>query len=579
VEFLSHPIPAVIVLLGVLVFVHELGHFLAGIWCGAGVEIFSLGFGPRACGFKRGGTDYRLSWIPLGGFVKLTAMVPSEEVPAGFEGKEFYKLPVWKKSTIIAAGPLANFALAVVAYAILGAAGVSHTLAKVGFVTENGAAAKAGLVADDVITEIDGVSVRAWQELEQAIARAPEKTLRVTVEREDVDGQRRSRTVSLTPQKVTEPNLVGQVVTRGRAGVAAGSLPPVVRVLANDSVVAKAGLKNGDEITRVMIEGGVREVKTLQAFLRAIEAALVKGAKTVTLTVKDAPIEDSEEATGTTQRASEETSARDVSLSLAGLQAGQAPLALAKALGISHAQLVVGEAKDSLAHLLKRGDVISGWDGSPVEDAFQLHERVMKQTGPDATVQVRREGEDLTLKVSLAPKEVQGPLGKVTVYPLPLTFLGQPREVETWVEKYDTPWSALGYGFAETGRQTAMLVVVVGNLVTGNIPLKALGGPILIAKVAGDSAKRGWVAFLGSLALISVNLGLLNLFPIPVLDGGQLILFGVEVIRRRPVQEHVVEQFQKVGFLLLMGLILMSTYNDLARFWKSMVESVIGVFR
>jgi regulator of sigma E protease len=115
--------------------------------------------------------------------------------------------------------------------------------------------------------------------------------------------------------------------------------------------------------------------------------------------------------------------------------------------------------------------------------------------------------------------------------------------------------------------------------VTGDIPLKALGGPMLIAKVAGDSARRGWQTFLGSMALISINLGLLNLFPIPVLDGGQLVLMGAEAVRRRPLRESSVENFQKVGFAMILALVVLATYNDLSRFWKSMLESVVGIFQ
>jgi regulator of sigma E protease len=102
---------------------------------------------------------------------------------------------------------------------------------------------------------------------------------------------------------------------------------------------------------------------------------------------------------------------------------------------------------------------------------------------------------------------------------------------------------------------------------------------MLIAKVAGDSAKAGWQTFLGSLALISINLGIINLFPIPVLDGGQLVLMGAEAVRRRPLRERSIENFQKLGFAMVMALVVLATYNDLSRFWKSMLESLVGVFQ
>jgi regulator of sigma E protease len=174
---------------------------------------------------------------------------------------------------------------------------------------------------------------------------------------------------------------------------------------------------------------------------------------------------------------------------------------------------------------------------------------------------------------------VQKPEGKATVYQLPVMFWGQPEDPPMLIEKYSNPFEALGYGVRETVAQTGELVKNVTSLITGDIPLKALGGPMLIAKVAGDSAKRGWQTFLGAMALISVNLGLLNLFPIPVLDGGQLVLMGVEGAKRGPLKEASIENFQKVGFAMILALVVLATYNDLSRFWKSMLESVVGIFQ
>ena len=131
----------------------------------------------------------------------------------------------------------------------------------------------------------------------------------------------------------------------------------------------------------------------------------------------------------------------------------------------------------------------------------------------------------------------------------------------------------------ETVRQTGVIAAAVYGLFTGDMPLKALGGPISIAKVASDSVKMGWMTFASALALISVNLGLLNLFPIPVLDGGQLVLLAPEGIRRRPLSVLAIENFQKIGFVMVLALIAMATYNDLSRFWTSMLEGVAGFFQ
>ena len=114
---------------------------------------------------------------------------------------------------------------------------------------------------------------------------------------------------------------------------------------------------------------------------------------------------------------------------------------------------------------------------------------------------------------------------------------------------------------------STFLVETIGNLISGEVPLGALGGPILIAKVASESAKHGMVTFLTTLALISVNLAMINLFPIPVFDGGQLLIVATEAIRRKPLSEIAIENFQKVGFVMILVLVFLATYNDVKRFW------------
>jgi regulator of sigma E protease len=120
------------------------------------------------------------------------------------------------------------------------------------------------------------------------------------------------------------------------------------------------------------------------------------------------------------------------------------------------------------------------------------------------------------------------------------------------------------------------MVTGLWQIITGAVPVKSLGGPIMIAKVAGDSAKAGWLAFVASMAIISINLGLVNLFPIPLLDGGQLLLLGAEAMKRKPIEEATIENFQKLGFVMVLSLVVLALYNDLSRFWGSIVGSIIG---
>ncbi len=145
-------------------------------------------------------------------------------------------------------------------------------------------------------------------------------------------------------------------------------------------------------------------------------------------------------------------------------------------------------------------------------------------------------------------------------------------------ERYTNPVRALWYGLEETGATTVAIAKGIGALFTGELPLAAISGPIGIAKVASDSVRLGWQFFFNSLAVISINLALINLIPIPVLDGGQMVLIGAEAGLRRRVSEVAIENYQKLGFMMVLALVVIATYNDLGRFWASMLKGVSSMF-
>ena len=591
-QFFSHPIPAVVILLGLLVFIHELGHYLVGRWCGIAVETFSIGFGPRILGFRRGGTDYQISWIPLGGFVKFAGAHPSEDVPAGLKGIGFLQASLPKRAATIVAGPAANFLLAVVVYAILVTGGIPHPPALIGEVIEGSAAAKAGLQYGDRIVQIADRKVETWRDIEETISASPGKPLAVTVLRAD----NQSLKLDLTPEAVNTVDMLGRAATVGRAGVALGRQPAILSVLSSSSPSAAAGLKTGDKVTEVIFAGQSHSVKfypDLVALLR--DAAKSGGASNTTnavdsveLKVTTAPLPELNEGRpdpkATTEQTVEKSTAdvRTLTLSLLAVRgASGSDREFMHLLGLSSSELTVARLVDAGEDTvpLKTGDVLVAWSGSPLRDVYALREKLIANNDSAATFTVLRGDQRLDVRVALKGIEVQKPEGPATLYTLPLLFWGQLLDPEPVIEQYSNPLMAVAFGVRQTASQTRELFTNVASLVTGDIPLKALGGPMLIAKVAGDSARRGWQTFLGSMALISINLGLINLFPIPVLDGGQLVLIGVEGVRRRPLREAAIENFQKIGFALVMALVVLATYNDLSRFWRSMLESVVGIFK
>jgi regulator of sigma E protease len=585
--FFSHPITAVVILLGLLVFVHEYGHFIVGRLSGIAVETFSIGFGPRLLGWRSKGTDFRISWIPLGGYVKFAGSHPSEEIPPGLNGKPFRDATLTQRAATIAAGPVANFLLAITVYATLGMVGIPHPPPYIGEVIAGSPAAAAGIQFGDRFVRIDGQKIETWRDLEEIISKSPEKALQDVLLRDGAE-----TTVTLTPSAVETEDLAGRPVKIGRAGVALGSLPTVVTVTKEAGAAATAGLATGDQISKVSWQGPSGPVEKATRFypelVRALEAAVKDGATSATLAAapieypKATPVDGAKpQVTAATEgdgKDKAKAEPRTLTMSLAA-GAGLAGKELVAALGMTDSQLTVGDAIETAAGVLKPGDRLLAFGGKDVADVYALREALIANTAAEVTVKIQRRFKVFDAPLNLKGIEVQKPEGPATFYTLPIVFLGQQVDQDPIVERYANPLAAIAFGARETGRQTVELMGNISDLISGDIPVRALGGPMLIAKVAGDSARRGWQTFLASMALISVNLGLLNLFPIPVLDGGQLVLMGAEAVRRRPLREAAIENFQKIGFAMVLALVVLATYNDLRRFWRSMLESVAGLFQ
>ncbi|MBW2599530.1 MAG: RIP metalloprotease RseP [Deltaproteobacteria bacterium] len=345
---------SVIILLGVLIFVHELGHFLVAKWSGVGVLKFSLGFGPKLVGKKMGETEYVLSAIPLGGYVKMLGESETEEeLSPDEEKRSFQKQAVMKKIAIVAAGPLFNFLFAIIAFAMVYAIGVPVSTSRIGNVQEAGAAFEAGMHSGDVIVAINDREISRWSELANVVSGSSGDKLRISVDRGN-----KFLDIYVTPELVKTKNIFGEEVDTYRIGI-----------------------------------------------------------------------------------------------------------------GIS-------------------------------DETFM---------------------------------ERQGPVG------------------------------ALYSGIEQTWGWTKLTCLGIVKIVQGVVSPKELGGPILIAQMAGSQARRGILPFIFLMAVLSVNLGVLNLLPVPVLDGGHLCFFLIEAVTGREVNMKWREISQQVGFFLLILLMIFVFYNDIAR--------------
>lgn len=561
-QILSHPIIAIVSLLGLLVLIHELGHFIVGKLFGIGVETFSIGMGPKLVHFTYKGTDFRISWLPLGGYVKFAGGISTEEVPERFRGKELYNASTIAQACTALAGPLANLLLAVLVYSFLGFKGIEHPASLIGHVRPESPAYLAGLKAGDKVVRINTKEIKNWNELQDAISAAPAQKIQIEVLRKE-----KHLNFDLTPESVMLEDMNGKQEARGRIGIGYGLLNPIISLVAGASPAREVKLETGLSIEKVNLGSQEFAIKTWEDWLDALSQAFAQKASSLTLSLLATDNKKIQKSINTDLWYQKFTSPNPK------------PSQLSLALGLTDGQLTIATVEAPTDTILKSGDRILAFESKEVPDIFSLSEILQKNEKQHVEIKVSRGDEILPLQVDLKPVDIQKPAGKFTAYTLPVTFIGTLLAPEPAVEVYPNPIAAIEYGFRTTLEQSKMLVNVVGGLFSGKVPLKSLGGPILIAKVAGDSAKLGLQAFLTSLALISINLGILNLIPIPALDGGRLVIVGLEAIMRRRLKPAAIENFQKIGFVMLLSLVVLSTFNDLSRFWSSILKSLVGLFQ
>ncbi len=347
---------ATVIVLGILVFVHELGHFLLAKKLGVGVLKFSLGFGPRLIGKKIGETVYQIAVFPLGGFVKLIGENPEEEVKEEDRPRSYSNQPVWKRALIVSAGPFFNFFLSALLFSTINLFGIPYFPSKIGEVSPGLPAEKSGLIKGDLILSIDGKVVSKWEEVSKIIRSSQGKELRMKIRRGNEVIE-----LTVTPKPSTQKNLFGE------------------------------------------------EVQTY----------------------------------------------------------------------------IIG---------------ITPFD-------------------------------------------------------------------QILVEKVN-PIVAIGIGFSQTWSGIKLTYMTILKLIERVIPAKTIGGPILIAQLAGEQAKRGLVSLVLFMAILSINLGVINLIPIPILDGGHFLFLALEAILRRPLSIKKMEIAQQVGLIFIILLMLFAFYNDLIRIFS-----------
>jgi regulator of sigma E protease len=539
---------AMVLMLGVVVTVHELGHFWAAKACGVRVLKFSIGFGnPIGFGrwrmrWKRRETEYVIAWFPLGGFVKMlgeanddpasdarTAPPPPDSLAAQ---------PLWKKLVILLAGPGMNLVLPVVVIAASLFFGVERRDTTVGTVEPGSPAAEAGIQPGDRVLALDGEPVKFWDELEEAVRERPGATLELELARGEERFERR-----LAVRERDGVDMLGMKSDVGWLGIHHHRQAALLGILDPAAPAARAGLRSGDRV--VAVNG--KPVESWDEFAAAYAAS----AGEVTLRI----------ARGEGEKAEEQ----EVKVPALGDP---------RALGVIPAVVLVEQVSPGMPAEeagIRPGDLLVAVAGEPVGSFATFRETVLASGGRPIEVTIASGGETRTVK--LAPRLAKAtPEDPQEQYLIGIAAVNASLPGSTALDRVRNPFVAIPRAVGVTIDTTGAFLVGLQRIVSGDIPRSSIGGPIEIARQSHLALQRGWESFISLLVIISINLGILNLLPIPILDGGQAMIFAIEGIRRGPLPLRAREWMQQVGLFLLVGLMGFAFWNDVSKYWMSFFD-------
>ncbi len=541
---------AFVFMLGVLIFVHELGHFVAAKLCKVKVLKFSLGFGsPIGFGryrlrWKRGDTEYVAAWIPLGGFVKMLGENPDEqESPEVLADTEhaFHHRPVWQRLIILFAGPAMNLVLPVLLFAVALAIGTPRDAAVVGTVESGSPAESAGLRPGDRIESVSGAPVEFWDEVSRAIAARNDGPVVVAGRRDDKPFE-----ATLDVEVRSALDLFGQPTEQGWVGLSHYRLAAAIGIARPEAPAAATPLRSGDRILAV----GEVAVTDWTGFADAYAARAAAGAAETTLRVA-------------------RITQLEPTVEQAELDLVIPALANVDALGVVPATVLirrVGADTPAAAAGLRAGDLIIAVDGKPVGSFPTFANAVRSSEGQALQITYSRAGE--RIESEIVPRLVEADMGmgiKEDRYQIGIE--AEPALVAGVAATHIVRNPLVSFPLAAqmTWDQTKVFLQGLKQLVTGRVSHKQLAGPIGIAQIAHSAFERGWDTYLTTLILISINLGILNLLPIPILDGGQAVLVSIEGIKRSPVSQRTREAALQAGLAMVVLLMGFAFWNDISR--------------
>lgn len=529
------------ILLGFLIFFHELGHFAVARYFGVRVEIFSIGFGKTLVKYKHGDTEYRLSLFPLGGYVKMYGDNPTAEVPEDQQAYSFFHKPVWPRIAIVLAGPLANLILALFIFFVIGITGETQIAAQLGDIKENTPAYDAGLRSGDKVLKVNDKDIKSYEQLESAIALYPDQEVTIKVLRDgdelDVVAKTELRdNPNILSTKVLTPQIEGVSIYSNAAQIG----------FSGDSIWAQAGLKPLDKITQI----NDKPVENFRSLNKVI-AGLTDGDELKIQVSRMTNDPKNPEALSFDATYDSNNSAfESTELYLGQVQAN------------SPAEKAGLKRGDKITHI--NGNEIVAWD-----NLLEIVKNYNEDQGA-LNIQYLRDFNEHQIEVVPLMKSLMNAKAQEEKRPIigivPGIFVQIPEQVSV---PAGGVLASVGYSANQTYKWTIWTINSIKKVVVGEVSHKNLGGLFTIGQVASQSFKVSWTYFLQMMGIISINLFLLNLIPIPVLDGGHLLFYTIEALRGKPVSPQKMEVAFFFGFVVLVSLMGFTLFNDVQRIFFS----------
>ena len=559
------------ILIGVLIFVHEFGHFIFAKAFDVKVVRFSIGFGPRIVGFTKGETEYVICWLPLGGYVQMYGhnFESMENVAEEDKDRALMGKPVWQRSLITLAGPVFNFILPIFIFFFVGLGTATTSPAVVGNVYPETPAAAAGLQPGDEIVSVDGNETSYFRDVVDYVSDIYDREITLTIER---DGE--TKKIRVTPEKKTSTDFLGlNTRTYGMLGIHLGTPGGTIAIDDPTGAGAESGLRHFDHI--VAIDGEtVEKYSEIQSIIRDSG-----GEPLELLVLRRYPIDVS--YAQFFRQGVETVTVRP------GKTNGH------YSLGIDTSEMYITEvdSKSPAAKAgLKSGDELISLDGRQYGNWRMMNERINNDIYAEILDQ-RNNGDDVDIQKTFELTYERGNETRTTTLkPAVIKYTGESSQKRYriyigWghfsdrvmpddinVPLTDRFTHGVEQGIEQTWRVTEITATGLLRLLQGRISFKTVGGPIMIGELAAQAGRAGLEFFLQMMALISINLGIINLLPIPVLDGGHLMFYAIEAVRRRPLSFRTRQIATYIGFAIIVFLMLMAFKNDIERNWQDFVQ-------